>query len=396
MANDVFDIRQNLSIEFYIPDAGTFVWGVNYWDDGGVWDTDPSSLGWKNLTCETFDISLTSGCAIESGIFTAPSSSIAQIRMQGASYDPFASGVIHAGTGVRIKIEPLPDSDPGSTYTIWQGTVRDFSASYNQQGNNIISINAVDAMQTFLNTFVAGYTIVTMTSLPGTVIADLAALYYPGSFTPNINPDISSSYLAGKVYANTTVGAIINDCLTAGLGALWMDREGTLQYRSQDDLENIIDTFSFEFSTIHSTDPVHICMTDLVMKADSRDLPNEIVTTISTGAQGYLRNQDSYDLYGPIALDVDLPFDSALSATRWRNALDLTTKLRRVESLSFDAISRPGQLWEWYQVDRIFDPNIITYDINGISFSEYYFVTQQQDHITPNSWDITLELWRGI
>ena len=395
MANDVFDIRQNLIIEFNIPDSGTFVWGVNYWDDGGVWDTDPSSVSWKDLKCETFDIELTSGCAIESGIFTAPSSSVAQIRMQGADYDPFSSGAIHAGTEVRVRVETLPDSDPGVYTTIWQGTVRDFSASYNQQGNNIVVINAVDAMQTFLNTKFVTFG-ATGAQYPGEVIATLAALYYPGSFTPNVNPDIAMSYISPTTYVNTTVGEVVQDCLTAGLGALWMNRDGVLNYRSQDDLENIIDTYSFEFSTIHSTAPDHICMTDLVMRADSRDLPNKITATNNMGTVRSITNQDAFDLYGPIPLETTLKIDSTTGTDNWLAALDLTTKLRRVESLSFDAISRPGQLWEWYQVDRLFDPNIITYDINGISFSEYYFVTQQQDRITPNSWDITLELWRGI
>ena len=395
MANDVFDLRQNVFIEFDIPDLGTFIWSVSHWDDGGVWDTDPSSLGWKNLTCETFDIQLTSGSVVESGIFNAPSASVAQIRMQGADYDPFSSGLIHAGTAVRINIEPLPDTDPGTYTTIWQGVVRDYSASYNQQGNNIVVINAVDPMQAFLNTKVASYVVPSLTDYPSDVITNLAALYFPGGgIVGNINPDIY--YLAANTYTNTTVGEIIQDCLVAGLGALWTNRDGDLNYRSEEDLTNIVQTYSFEFSTIHSTDADHICMTDLVMRADSRDLPNEIIATYTGGSSLTLRNQDAYELYGPIALEQTLPIDDATGTQLWLDRLNLTTQLRRVESLSFDAISRPGDLWEWYQVDRLFDPNLVTYDINGISFTDTYFVTQQQDRITPNSWEITLELWRGI
>jgi hypothetical protein len=137
-------------------------------------------------------------------------------------------------------------------------------------------------------------------------------------------------------------------------------------------------------------------MTDLVMRADSRDLPNEIIATYTGGSTLTLRNQDAYELYGPIALEQTLPIDDATGTQLWLDRLNLTTQLRRVESLSFDAISRLGDLWEWYQVDRLFDPNLVTYDINGISFTDTYFVTQQQDRITPNTWEITLELWRGI
>jgi len=393
MANDVFDLHQNLSIEFYIPDPGTFVWGVNRWDDGGVWDSDPSSLDWQNLTCETFNIELNNGADIESGIFNAPSTSTARISMQNATTDPFSTGVIHAGTQIRINIEHDPDTSPGSTITIWQGYVRDFKATYNQQGNNIVVINGVDAMQDFLNTKVASYTIGSLAKYPSDVLTDLANSYYYG-ISANLNPDIY--FMAAKTYTNTTVGAIVQDCLVAGLGALWLDRDGTLNYRSEQDLANIVETFSFEFSSNHSNDLTHICMTDLVMKADSRDLPNEVVATYTGGSTLTLRNQDAFDLYGAISLNVDLPIDDATGTQLWLDRLNLTTQIRRVESLSFSAAKREGQLWPWWVFDRMFDPNIVTYDLGEISFSETYFVTRQIDIITPSSWDITIELWRGI
>ena len=393
MANDVFTLKNNLSIEFYIPNANTFVWGVSSWDDGGVWDSNPSSLSWQNLTCETFDIEMTNGCDVQSGIFNSPSSSEASISIQGATYDPFSTGVIHAGTQIRINIEPNPDTAPGVTETIWAGYVRDFSASYNQQGNNIVVINAVDSMQDFLNRKVATYTVPALSVYPGQVLSDLANTYWSG-LVGNINPDIY--YLAAKTYTNTTVGEIVNDCLTAGLGALWMQRDGTLNYRSEEDLANIIDTYSFHFSTTHSTDADHICMTDLVMKADSRDLPNEIIATYTGGGQLTLRNQDAFDLYGAVSLNVDVPIDNSGGTQLWLDRLNLTTKLRRVETLTFDAASRPGQLWYWWLFDRIFDPNIVSYSLNGIDFTETYFVTKQTDRITPHSWNITIELWRGI
>jgi hypothetical protein len=394
MADDVFVIRDRLKIEFFIPALGTFIWGVSNWDDGGVWDTDPSSAAWTDLLCESFDIQMVKGCDVDSGIFVAPSASTATIRMQGASYDPFSTGLIHAGTQVRITIEPEPDSYPGNIETLWTGYVRDYSATYNQQGNNIVTIRAVDGMQDFLNTKVASYVVGSLSKLPSEVITDMANTYWYG-ITGNSNPDIY--FLAAKTYTNSTVGEIINDCLAASLGALWMDRDGTLNYRSEDDLQNIIEAYSYSFSTVHDPDIFsHICMTDLVMKADSRELPNEIIATYTTGGQLTLRNQDAYELYGAVALNVDVPIDNATGTQLWLDRLDLKTIIRRVETLSFDAISRPGQLFYWWLVDRLFDPNLVTYDINGILFTDTYFVTRQYDRITPTSWDISLELWRGI
>ena len=393
MANDVFNIRTDIKIEFYIPAINTFIWGVNYWDDGGVWDTNPSSAAWTDLLCESFDITLNKGCEVESGIFVSPSSSTATIRMQGATYDPFSSGLIHAGTQIRISAETLPDTIPGYFEEIWNGYIRNYSATYNQEGNNVVTIHAVDAMQDFLNRKVGSYVVPALTKLPSQVITDMANTYYTG-IVPNSNADMY--YLAAKTYTNTTVGEIINDCLTASLGALWLQRDGTMRYASEEDLASIIGGFSFEFSSIHSLAADHICMTELVMKADSRDLPNEVIATNSAGGQLTQRNQDAYDLYGAVSLDVDVPMDDVTGLQLWLNRLNLTTTLRRVESLSFDAASRPGQLWYWWQVDRLFDPNIVTYDVNGIVFTDTYFVTRQIDRITPTSWTISVELWRGI
>jgi hypothetical protein len=393
MAGDVFSLKNNLYFEFAAPNATTFTWGVSSWDDGDVWDTNPSSSDWRNLRCETFDVSIDKGCDVTSGIFVSPSSSTAVIRMQGADWDPFSNKSIHAGTGFRIQVEPNPDTHPGDTYIIWQGTVRDYNAAYDQRGNNVVTITCVDAMQDFLNKKVASYSIPDGTVYPGNVISDMCNTYYYG-VVPNINPDVS--VMGPKDYINSTVGEVIADCLTAGLGAFWMERDGTLNYRSEEDLANIIEsTYSFHFSTEHSASADHICMTDLVMKADSRDLPNVIIAT-ARGATRTLTNVDAYDLFGAVSLNVDVLLDSSTHLDDWLGRLNLTTKLRRVETLNFDAAKRTGQLWDWWLVERLFDPNIVSYNINGIDFSETYFVTRQTDTITPYTWNIGLELWRGI
>lgn len=395
MAVDVFSVKNNITVEFQASIPNTFIWGVSEWDDGN-WDIDGGSEAYQELQCETFDIQIEKGCDTTSGIFLSPSSSVATISMRGAAYDPFNNRSIHAGTPIRISAEYAPDTAPGATQVIWNGFVRDYTASYDQRGNNVVIIHAVDGMQDFLNTRIDTYTITGpgVPMFPGEVISDLCNTYSFG-VAGNLNPDMA--YMMHKTYTNTTVGEIIKDCLVAGLGAFWMDRDGYLNYRSEEDLANTIESsWSFHFSTTHSTDFEHICMTDLVMKADSRDLPNDITATNPSGAVVNMRNIDAYDLFGSVHLDVAVPVESSSDLQNWLDRINLTTKLRRVETLNFDAASRTGQLWYWWLVDRLFDPNIVSYNLNGINFSETYFVTKQTDTITPYSWDIGLELWRGI
>lgn len=395
MANDVFTIKNNVSIEFYIPSATSMTWGVSSWDNA-QWDSGTGSSAWVNVQCDTFDISISQGCAIESGIFVQPSAGTATIRLQGADYDPFSNARIHSGTPVRIGIQSIPDTNPTFIQYIFQGTVRDFNATYNQKGNNLITIQAVDAMQDFLNTKVASYTIGSLSKYPSQVLTDLANTYYTG-LSLNVLPDIY--FMAAKTYTNVRVGDIVKDALIAGLGALYMTPDGTMQYLSEEDLGTIISsTFSYYFSTVHSTALTHICMTGLTMKADTRDLPNEVIATYTGGSQLTLRNQDAFDLYGAVSLAITLPIDDATGTQAWLDRLNLTTTTRRVQSLSFNMAKREGQLWDWINLnaDHLFDPQKITYNVNGISFTETYFVTHQTQHLTPDSWDVTLELWRGI
>jgi hypothetical protein len=394
MANDVFTVKNNVKIEFYIPSLTAMTWSVSSWDNA-TWAGAGDVATWTAVTCDTFDVQTANGIDIEKGIFTQPSRGEATIRLQGADYDPFANYRIRSGTPVRITFQQNPDTNPTSWTTLFQGKVQDFQASYNQQGNNVITVHAVNDMQAWLNTKVASYTIPALTYYPNDVISYLVSTYYGGVYTAPGLPDFY--YVAAKTYTNTTVGEIIQDCLTAGLGALFMDRAGTyVYYVSQAMISAGTNYPFFSFSTVHTTASNHICMTGLTLDADSRNLPNEIVATYTGGSQLTLRNQEAYDLYGPISLAATVPIDDATGTQLWLNQIDLTTELRRVKAITFDAASRPGQLWDFTSVDRLFAAQTIKYNLGGISFSENYFVTRQINHITPDGWDITLELWRGI
>lgn len=395
MPNDVFDFRTDVKVEFLIPTSGNWIWGVSQWDSGDVWGGSTSSETWTDLACESSIIEIDRGCTVDSGIFVRPAESRAKIVLQTPEYDPFTHGTIRTGTLVRIRILPLPDSDPVVDDLLYTGQVQSFKSSYDARGNNLVTLECVDALQAFLNTKVATYTIAALSKYPNDVLTDLCNSYWNTSFFGAFNPDIY--YMAAQTYTNVTVGDIVNDCLVAGLGALYTTPDGDLNYRSEEDLQNILESvYSYDFSTIHSTGPTHICMSELEMAADSRNLPNEIIASYTGGGLLALRNQDAYDLYGAISLQVDLPIDDSTGTQLWLNRLNLTTKLRRVESLTFQGVARDGLVRDWSNVDHLFDPQIVSYTLGGLSFTDKYFVTRQRDVITPVSWDITLELWRGI
>lgn len=396
MANDVFSIKNDIFIEFYTPTAGNWVWGVSTWDGGDVWGGSSSSIAWRDLKCESVQVQTSQGFDIDNGIFLNPAQKRATITMQSPEYDPFAHGTIHAGTPVRVRARLHPDSDPTAREILYVGTVESFASTYDHYGNNIATFTCVDPMQAWLNTRVASYTITASTSYPLDVISDMAAYGTWAYITSGGTGDIA--YLDAKTYTDVTVGDIIKDALKAGLGALATTTDTTaLIYYSESDMTAILNQSPIRsFSSDHSTSTDHICFSDVQFAADARELPNEIIATAVGGTTYTLRNQDSYDLYGAISLQVDLQFSSSTSVNAWLDRLNLTNQLRRVQTLTFPSIKREGQVATYWGAAGLFSYVNVTYALGSININQDYFITKESQLITPDEWTTTLELWRGI
>lgn len=397
MANDVFSLQDNLVVEFYVPTAGNWIWGVSTWDGGDVWGDSTSSLLWTDLKCEIASVSLEHGVEIQQGVFPSPSNNRATIVMQSTDYDPFSHGTIHAGTPVRISIFPRPDTDPTWSPTIFEGTVEAFSSSYNAEGTSIVTLTCTDYMQAFLNTAVTSFVPSVPFPTPADIIEELVTTYWPASlgFTTCTEPDFW--YMTPSTWSDTTVGQIIRDCLVAGQGAFYNSIDGYQAYLSAGDLKFLIEYApNWDFSTIHSTAPEHICMYDLNINADSRELPTEIIAIFDSGLIMSIRNQDAYELYGSIALQTDVKLAGTTAGQLWLDNLNLTARMRRVQALSFKPIDRAGQLNLFVTGDQLFTVCSVVYDLGGLNISDVYFITKQIDTITPDGWLTTLELWRGI
>lgn len=397
MANDVFSIKDHLTVEFQIATAGNWIWGVSTWDGGDVWGGSSSSVAWTALECEVVQIQLEHGVDIEQGVFVNPSGNMAKIIMTSADYDPFTHATIHAGVPVRIQVFPLPDSDPTLQTIVFEGTVESYSTAYDAFGNNLITINAVDYMQAFLNTPITSFTPANPYPTADDVISELITTYWPASLGFTNATEADFYYIDPATWTDTTIGEIVRDSLKANQGAFYNTIDGYQAYLSAADLKYLIEYApNWDFSTVHSSAPEHICMTDLAISADSKNLPTEVQVTASDASVTTQRNQDAYDLYGPIALQTDLRLPNATGAQAWLDNLKLSTRLRRVEQLSFDAVERAGQLRSFMWADQLFTVAQVTYDLGGMNVTDPYFITKQKDLITPDAWTVSVELWRGV
>jgi hypothetical protein len=395
MANDIFSIKNNLDIEFNIPTPGNWIWGVSQWDRGDVWGGSSSSIAWSNLVCEVVSVEVQRGVDIENGVLLSAPTWRASLTLRSDTYDPFTSGTIHVGTGVRVRFQPTPDTSPGVITNLFVGQVESFQVSYDAFGNNSIRIECVDALQAFLNTRVASY-VVAAGTYPSTVMSYLFATYAPGVGLGNTTTNFAA--MAAKTYTEVTVGEIVQDCLDVAQGALFSGTTSGFYYLYDAvSLAAILNLSSlWSFDSVHSAASTHICMTELVMAADSRSLPNEIQATLTTGTVMTLRNQDAYELYGQISLQKSINIDNTTDGQAWLDQLNLTTQVRRVNSLSFDQIQRSGVLRAIAGTQQLFKPVTVSYALGTGSFSDKYFITKVIDTITPYTWSSTLELWRGV
>jgi hypothetical protein len=397
MANNVFDIKDDFKIEFQTPTANNWIWGVSVWDGGNVWGGVSSSIEWRDLHCEIASLDVERGCETDMGVIVAAPVQRAKIVLNTSTYDPFSNGTIRAGTPVKISFRTEPDTNPSAYNTMFTGTVEAFSTAYDANGNSIVTLSCVDALQSLFNTRVASLVVAASTT-PFALLSSLFSTY--GSITvTQWGAAADFCNMAAITYTDTTVGDIIRDCLIVGQGAVWSSGNGSVYYISAADMNYMINTsYTFDFSTIHSTDTYHVCMSDLVMAADSRQLPTEIIATLTTGAKMTLRNSDAYQLYGAISYLADVSIDNATAGQLWLDNLNLTTRLRRVQSLTFPALRRNGTIFDWhaFQDGLFFDAQLVTYDLGGTNFSEKYFATKQIDNVRPDGWHTTLELWRGI
>lgn len=395
MANDVFSYVDDIKVEFYIPAAGTWVWSVSTWDSGDVWGDAAAALDWRDLLCELVSIEITKGCDVDSQVLVAPGHGTARVVMQSADYDPGNHGAIHIGTPVRISYRPYPDSSPAFWQQIYAGQVESFATTYDRWGNTNIQIGLRDAMRDFLNKQVTSFSV---GSYSGTMLTNMVTLgYYTGAY--NFDPGTSWGTFYTQTLTNTTIGEIVNIILNGSLGYLWIGQDETMYFMEHQSFDNILDLGpTWLFSNIHSTDPYHICMSDLKVVADSAVLPNTLRAnySVNNGTQATKTYPDSIALYGTIQLEVDTYLANTPSANTWLDAISLNKGSRRVETVTFQPIQRDGTDRGWHLSDQLFTVVNVEYVNTGINMNEDYVVTRQIDTITRESWDTTLELWRGI
>lgn len=397
-----FEIKDYLKVEFYIPPANTWIWGISKWDGGDLWGGASSELAWTDLLCESFEIETEHGFDVDSGIFTTPLPGTAVIRMQSAEYDPFQNGAIHPGTPVRIQIRGYTWEGPAipadQTAYIYTGQVESFNVKYDAFGNNTITIQCVDNLPAFLNQVLPTFS-TSGSSKDAAIFTNLFDMYWDTALW-NTYDYVEGIVVGARTWTEETLGTITNDVSRAGAGLLWTDGQGQINYMNQWNFDfDFAETPYFYFSNVHSTDITHICMSDLDIANDARNTPNQFRLTDTTATTYVIQNQDAIDLYGANTVEADLLLTGSTRLQEFADFITLAPLQQRVNSISFPAIKRDGNMSEFMRVSpttSIGTAVQVTYNKGSIDIDAKYAVNKVRNFISPDTWLVTLELWQGV
>jgi hypothetical protein len=232
MANDVFDIKTDLSIRYYNASMSSYV----------------------EIVADSYEVEIDRGINVENGVFTEGSVGTATIKMVKASLADFlGTPGYKANDYLDIRYRPAPDTSPSLYNYLFTGYIQNVSMGYvNESGTLQIEITVNDVMKTFLNTQLATYSITGTTTqrqyrpcMVNLATAINASVTWPSLFPLGIDfvaagAGGSSTVQTAFTWTNTSSGEILNRILDAELGWIWASyAPNKVQYLARTDVASL-------------------------------------------------------------------------------------------------------------------------------------------------------------
>ena len=402
MANDVFTLSSDVEISLYTYASDVFVWGVTRWDDGDKWQDGTATEDWQTITAVAASVSVSNGLYLEQGLLRADPAT-ATIVFQDTNYDPFNNTQVRAGTPVRVRVRPNPDTAPTTWVTLFQGKIDTMSASYNEQFKNTVILQCITDLRDYIN-FTAADGITTDPTCYAWNYIDAMNTQYPGnSITYSVLPEDYGFELEGIDSIDPVLfGDVINQILDANLAAL-IYRPITAPnpvvpyyYKTNAEIGSIAtQTTNVDFEATTSANPKRSSFYDITIGFNTDEIVNSITysTTLGYGPENR-KNEESITLLGDLALEATTLHWNDADADTWANQITLGLPERRVEQLSAPVITRAGQV-NLNLLREPMDVASVTADNANIYIAENYYITRIEHNITPDNWLATFDLWKG-
>lgn len=388
-----FDIATDLKVEMLLAEAArnVFVLGISTLGGTNVLGDDQSgNVSWQDLACEVNRVQTSIGGSMGSNVFFQADSGKATIQMQSWTFDPNNYPYIRPGVEVRVKAKRGLYE-----FIIWHGILDDINVTYAPDQPNQITVNATDFWALLVNRrfdYIPTSPIQPSYAI-GEAITQVAAtgftIPYGGA---TILPEW---FMTGTSQSNTTFGAVAADCLTTGLGFIWINpNSGYLEYRPR----AMTGGYVYTIGNNHG-DPNHLCMADIDSAMQSEHVFN---STLVKQKYPYLGNplfeqlytdQDSIDLFGQRSQDFTVDLATTADADDWANAVFAPKPITTVQSVTTPAIDRSRDLTEAIEF-MPGDTVRVLFSNDDIDIDTVYTVIRVRHSIDVNNWFTTLEVWK--
>jgi hypothetical protein len=232
MANDVFDIKTDLSIRYYNASISSYV----------------------EIVADSYEVDIDRGIDVENGVFTEGAVGTATIKLVKSSLADFlGTPGYKANDYLDIRYRPAPDTSPSLYNYLFTGYIQNVSMGYiNESGTLQIEITVNDVMKTFLNTQLSTYSITGTTTqrqfrpcMVNLATAINSSVTWPSLFPLGIDfvaagAGGSSTVQTAFTWTNTSSGEILNRILDAELGWIWSAyAPNKIQYLARTDVATL-------------------------------------------------------------------------------------------------------------------------------------------------------------
>lgn len=228
MANDVFDIKTDLSIRYFNDTLAAYV----------------------DIVADSFEVDIDRGVEIEQGVFASGSIGVATVKLKKKNLADFlGTPGYKAGDLFQVRYRPNPDTAPTTYNIIYSGYIQNVSMGYiNEFGILEITIVANDVMRYCMNQVLPSFSItgtVTQRSFRNSMINLVGALSAASTYSPfgvsltAIGAGASGTTQRADTWINKPAGEIFQRFVDAELGWFWGDKDvpNNVDYMARTDVD---------------------------------------------------------------------------------------------------------------------------------------------------------------
>ena len=393
MANNVWDIKSNLRIEYFTGPGGY----------------------WVAIQADSYSVDIDRGITVEQGVFARPDVGTAKVEMMKSSLSDLVTGPAYkSNQPFRIRYQPAPDTAPTVYNTIFYGFIQNVSMSYVAEAKKLgITISAYDTTKILCNSRIDVFTVSGSLTNRGfrTVMNNLATKIASIDSRVSLSQagsTASSTQQYAWSYVDVSSGEILNQLLDAELGWCYSQRSGANQfYLTRGDV-NALQATSWSssnptVSNIHSSSTNHYCMNYIDLSYDSDRIVNDVkvIETASTPASDMTAtNATSITDYGSQVGNFEVNMEPGTSPTytnmvNWASAVANAADPKAIRRVSCPALRRDGTVSNVADIEIAY-PLQVEFSDGTYTIQQVNLVTRINHSITPEHWEVTLDLWKGI